>query len=102
MIYTTGRMDTDGMIEKVVAVKRTRTLKDGTVKSYMTVATRRVKNGVNDKRKLGLGGPPEKLSDEQKATIRARYADGVSVKRLCDDYNVCFATISRVVNDENN
>jgi hypothetical protein len=83
---------------RVTSVTKTRTLKDGTVKAYTSKKTYKVKNGVDDKRITN--SEFANLSDESKTTIRQRRSDGVSLKRLCDDYKIGYSTIVKVVNGE--
>jgi hypothetical protein len=86
------------MEERVAIVKKTRTLKDGTIKAYTCKKTYKVKNGVNDLR--ANGGRPSHLTEEERAAIRQRRADGVSIKRLCEDYKTCYITVTKILNGE--
>jgi hypothetical protein len=64
-----------------------RTLADGTVKSYTY--------GVVAKgRKLRAS---EKISQDDLAIIRRRIEDGVTLKRICEDYDVCHVTLKKLL-----
>ncbi len=39
------------------------------------------------------------LTDDQKAEMKKRYADGVKKKRLAEDYHLTFARVKKILED---
>lgn len=76
------------METKTVPVKRTRILADGTKKTYITKASYKVKNGVNDLRVNNTKA--EKLSPAQKEEAWQKYQLGITIKRIAADFSVSY------------
>jgi hypothetical protein len=83
------------METKIIPVKRTRVLADGTKKSYMTKAAYKVKNGIGDQRVNN--GSKEKLTPAQKEEIWTRFCAGVTIKRICADIGISYIPAKRCI-----
>ncbi len=86
------------IIEVVKPVKRTRRLKDGTVKSYTTVAVRKIRK-ENEGKQRNSYTKYEDLTDVQKEEIRKKVDNDVKIGRICKDYNIQHATFHKVMGD---
>lgn len=78
---------------RTIQVQRTRTLKDGTLKTYTVERTYTVKGypKSDGTRKLN------KLTEEQKDEIKQKHQMGVSLVRLSKDYDCAANTIKKVI-----
>lgn len=66
-------------------------LKDGTIKEYRYTKKYKTK-GYTHKN----GEVKGRLTNEQKAEITKKLQEGVTIKRLCDDYNSSYVTIKKL------
>lgn len=69
-----------------------KTLKDGTIKEYKYIKKYTTK-GYTHKN----GEVKGKLSSEQKEEILKKLEAGVTIKRICEDYNSSYATIKKII-----
>ena len=76
---------------------KTRTLADGTKKTYRSIYHYKVKNGVNDRRHDGNAGRKEKLTPAQKEEVWAKYCADVKIKRICADMSVSHITVKKCI-----
>lgn len=83
------------METRTIAVRKTRTLKDGTKKEYTTRMSYKVKNGVDDNR--ANNRCPEKLSPEQKEEAWQKHIAGVSIARIARDMKVSYSTAYKCI-----
>lgn len=65
------------------------TLADGTVKVHERIVKYKVSGFVHE------DGSVHKFSEEQIADMKRRHADGVTKKRLAQDYNTYYNTITK-------
>lgn len=68
------------------------TLADGTKKVYQTTQKYKIEGYVHD------DGKVYKFSPEQIAEMQRRYNDGVSKKRLAEDYKCGYSTVVKYLN----
>lgn len=87
-------MNTEG-VTRTIYVTKTRKLADGTIKSYRSKMSYKVKDGVNDLRVNNHGY--SKLTHEQKEEIMTKYSMGVTIKRICEDLGVSYGPVKRVI-----
>ncbi len=81
---------------RTINVTRKRTLKDGSIREYQTVQTYYLKGYLS---KNNERVQKKKPTDEQKAEIKKRYADGVKKKRLGEDYQLTFARVQKILDE---
>lgn len=84
------------MDTKTYRVKQHRILADGTVKEYYCNKKYKVKNGVDDKRKLNKG-VKEKLSPTQKEQAWVMYTNDVKMKRICTEVGASYITVKKCI-----
>lgn len=76
---------------KTRQTKRTKVLKDGTVKVYTSTETYTVKGHINP------DGTVTKFSPEQIAEMKRLHGMGVTMKRIAADFNTSQITVSKIV-----
>lgn len=79
---------------KTIQVTRTKTLKDGTVKTYTETRSYTVRGYM---RKNAERSPKTVFSDEQRDEILSKYNSGIKVSRIALDYNTNYAAIMKVI-----
>lgn len=77
--------------EKECKTTQRKVLKDGTVKEYEYTKKYATK-GYTHKN----GEVKGRLTDEQKAEIIRKLGEGVTIKRICEEYNSSYATIKKL------
>lgn len=77
-------------------VKKYNKCKDGTLHEYMAQQRYKVKNLP---RSDGTPRARIRFTDEQKIEIVRRFTDGVTIKRLSEDYNAYPLAIKKVINE---
>lgn len=82
------------MTEKRVPTKKTRVMADGSIKIYDTTRKYTVKGHVDE------NGKVSKFSPEQIAEMKRRFADGVTKKRLCDDYGCSMPKMMSILKEQ--
>lgn len=87
------KMNVPEINTKTIRVKKKRTLADGTIKEYECNRTYKLKGYANN-------GRNEKLTNEQKVQIVEKYNSGITITRLCKDYNCVYATIKKVISNK--
>ena len=79
---------------KYITVSRKKTLADGTEKIYHERQRYKVKGYL---KKDGTRAPKTEFTPEQIEDMCKRYADGVTIKRLQEDYNATYEAIHKLV-----
>lgn len=79
---------------RIIKVQQKKTLANGDVKIYTVNRKYTVKGGYMHN---GVRKPRQEFTEEQKAEINRRHGDGVSIVRLCKDYDCAANTIKKVL-----
>ncbi len=80
-------------VVKLIKVKRTKTLANGTKKEYTETQKRVLKGYV---RADGTRVQKTIFSEEQQNEIKRKHAEGVSPKRLITDYNCTYSQLKKI------
>ena len=83
-------MDVPPLRTSTIVVTKSRTLKNGTKKYYTCNRTYELKGRENCGRKCNL-------TDEQKAEIIRKKNEGVTTKRLCEEYKISYGAIKKIL-----
>ncbi len=81
---------------RTIVVTKTRTLVSGEVKKYQTTQTYKLNGYVS---KTGERVQKVFITDEQKAEMKRRYADGVKKTRLEKDYHLTFSRVTKILDE---
>ncbi len=87
----------EGVHTRTIVVTKKRTLASGEVKVYTSVKTYKLNGYVS---KNGERVQKVFITDEQKAEMKKRYADGVKKTRLEKDYHLTFARVTKILDED--